>query len=1143
MTIRALMFGGAVALAGAVLIGCASSGGGGGGGQPSDDADEFNVPDDDSKGCGAEAPGTAGATPLPQGDLLPAPSLPQKVRQGSRAPAVDLSPSLPTPCNQGALPSCVGWVGAYGLMTYLVAENLDGWTDLNRTNRHFSPGFVFNQRNSVQTGRSERNSCSEAGMFLTDLFTLLRDTGCTTWAVVPYSDQDCETQPDRAALDAAGEFRIAYFRQVEQDLVSMQTYLAQGIPVVATIWVGTTFGALGSGEVYDSNEAETFLHAVLVAGYDDQREALKVMNSWGTQWGENGYGWIAYDAWETITEEAYVVGRELVSPYTLATEADESRNTVRSQTIELFGDCLLNPVLDSDGDGYPDTMELEFANFGFDPDVAQENPDYEPPADEDEDGWPDDAEDTFGTDRADPQDFPFVCGYELPEALLDTIDEFDDEPDGQGDDEVDEPIDDRARLISTFDSGDDGWLVEGGLFAGPTQPVFTATDGSPDGHISAESSGAWYWVAPAAYLGDQSSAYGWTLSFDLNNDDAGSCRNGEDLVILSNGDVRLGISARYSPAAAWTGYSIRLDETAEWFDLSNRQRANEATIRSVLANLVDLRIRGWHLCTASGSGGLDNVVLNLAENTPPAPDQEAISSNFDSGPEGWLVAGGSFDRAGVVVFQTTDGNPDGYVEATGTGAWYWIAPPEYRGDFSAAYGRFLKFDLNNDDTGGSRNLAKLVILDGGGHSIFFDGSYAADPSWTSYSIRLDETELWLNTADNQRVTKDVIESVLADLQQVKIRGWHLSTATGGGGLDNVSIQTAEPSEPPPNQDVFSGFDTGPEGWAVASGSFDRTGVAVFNASGGSPGGQLEATGKDAWHWIAPPAYRGDFSASYGKTLSFDLNNDTLSGCRNLTRLVVLNGGGHSLALAGAYEAALAWTHYSVRLDETEEWFDEGTGVRATSDVMQAVLEDLTQIRIRGWHLCTATGTGGLDNVLLKVTDEPPPSPDGPVAFTFDTNDEGWTVAGGSLGRSGPVLHTVDLLGGSIETAGSDAWYWLAPSSALGDVSSAYGKQLQFDLRNDAPQSCRNGSQFVVLEGGGHRIYFDIIADFAPGPDWTSYSITLSETELWFDETNNRVSRDVMLEVLGNLGQLKIKGWLPCTSTGTGGLDNVVLPTE
>ncbi|PSN67702.1 cysteine proteinase [Corynespora cassiicola Philippines] len=35
-------------------------------------------------------------------------------------------------------------------------------------------------------------------------------------------------------------------------------------------------------------------HVVLVVGYDDNRGAWLIRNSWGTWWGDNGYGWVGY---------------------------------------------------------------------------------------------------------------------------------------------------------------------------------------------------------------------------------------------------------------------------------------------------------------------------------------------------------------------------------------------------------------------------------------------------------------------------------------------------------------------------------------------------------------------------------------------------------------------------------------------------------------------------------------------------------------------------------------------------------------------------------------------------------------------------------------------------------------------------------
>ena len=36
-------------------------------------------------------------------------------------------------------------------------------------------------------------------------------------------------------------------------------------------------------------------HAVMAAGYDDERKMLLVRNSWGKDWGEDGYFWMPYE--------------------------------------------------------------------------------------------------------------------------------------------------------------------------------------------------------------------------------------------------------------------------------------------------------------------------------------------------------------------------------------------------------------------------------------------------------------------------------------------------------------------------------------------------------------------------------------------------------------------------------------------------------------------------------------------------------------------------------------------------------------------------------------------------------------------------------------------------------------------------------
>jgi C1A family cysteine protease len=75
-----------------------------------------------------------------------------------------------------------------------------------------------------------------------------------------------------------------------------------------TFAIDQNFRNAGPGFIWNryasSNGAR---HAVTICGYDDAKHAVKIMNSWGTGWGENGFSWIDYDFLRTLNPTVYVM--------------------------------------------------------------------------------------------------------------------------------------------------------------------------------------------------------------------------------------------------------------------------------------------------------------------------------------------------------------------------------------------------------------------------------------------------------------------------------------------------------------------------------------------------------------------------------------------------------------------------------------------------------------------------------------------------------------------------------------------------------------------------------------------------------------------------------------------------------------------
>jgi hypothetical protein len=217
-----------------------------------------------------------------------APSLPSKI---------DLSSNFPQPGNQFHQGSCTAWATAYALKTY--QERIEeGWS-LTSQSHLFSPAFIYNEL------RGYDGQC-HLGSFIHEALQLIVQQGAASLTTMPYDPNDCTRRPSSSATQEASKYKAASFKKVDGSQ-GIKAALANRLPVVGGIITYDSFAALqnsGSNAVYNSAGNGTCRgqpskycgHAVTIVGYDDNNfgGAYKIINSWGTEWGDGGYFWLPY---------------------------------------------------------------------------------------------------------------------------------------------------------------------------------------------------------------------------------------------------------------------------------------------------------------------------------------------------------------------------------------------------------------------------------------------------------------------------------------------------------------------------------------------------------------------------------------------------------------------------------------------------------------------------------------------------------------------------------------------------------------------------------------------------------------------------------------------------------------------------------
>jgi C1A family cysteine protease len=168
---------------------------------------------------------------------------------------------------------------------------------------YFSPQFIYNNREDL----------AEEGMHMRDLMSILTKKGDCLESDYPYG---LFSPPSEKVIINAANFKIKGYALV-QSIDDLKTALYLNGPCVIAVPVYNY-----TDRMWFQRSNDNFLggHAMCVAGYDDILKCFWIRNSWGTDFGENGYVKfpyadfkMAYEFWSCVDDKSFNSDEKILS--------------------------------------------------------------------------------------------------------------------------------------------------------------------------------------------------------------------------------------------------------------------------------------------------------------------------------------------------------------------------------------------------------------------------------------------------------------------------------------------------------------------------------------------------------------------------------------------------------------------------------------------------------------------------------------------------------------------------------------------------------------------------------------------------------------------------------------------------------------
>ena len=240
-----------------------------------------------------------------------------------QARSVDISAAFPAIKDQGQQGACLSF-SLVSIFEYFLKTN-EGVASPDLSEQF----LYYISRDKEGKTESDEGSCIQYAV------EALTETGICVESKWPYKVGGYAEKPSEEAYKDAAERKVKKAFNVERKSEAIKSALEDGFPVVGSFSLYASFGKGERGFVSMPTEEEITAaeeskennhHAMVIVGFNDEQHVFKVRNSWGSDWGDNGYCYVPYQ---------YIDGEKTFNNATIITEIAVAQTKVVEEKEEI----------------------------------------------------------------------------------------------------------------------------------------------------------------------------------------------------------------------------------------------------------------------------------------------------------------------------------------------------------------------------------------------------------------------------------------------------------------------------------------------------------------------------------------------------------------------------------------------------------------------------------------------------------------------------------------------------------------------------------------------------------------------------------------------------------------------------------------